>query len=69
MIRIKIPANQAPFSQGIGKSLHSSDEALKAEREFDTIFIHKGIPDTMTEFTLDIDETKVDIIKVMVNSA
>lgn len=47
---------------------YSQEEAIKAEQEFDKIFIKKGIPDDMKEFTPDTDETTFWIVKLMTAS-
>lgn len=42
---------------------HSKDAALKAEEEFDNIFINKGIPEDIPEFKFDVGEmTIIDLI-------
>ena len=43
---------------------HSKEDAIKAEEEFDNIFINKGIPIDIPEFKIDVD--KMDIIDLIV---
>lgn len=38
---------------------HSEADADEAEKEFDTIFVNKGIPDNIPEFTPSYDETNI----------
>jgi tyrosyl-tRNA synthetase len=46
---------------------NSLDAATEAEKEFDTIFVKKGVPDEIAEFKLDSDVTEFDILDVIVN--
>lgn len=42
---------------------HSKDEALKAETEFDNVFINKGIPEDIPEYSTDTNsKTIIDLI-------
>lgn len=45
---------------------HSEEAAVEAEREFDNIFVKKGLPDEMPEHKFDNDIKEVDIIDLIV---
>lgn len=45
---------------------HSQDAAVEAEKEFDNIFVKKGLPDEITEFRLDSDLNELDILELIV---
>jgi tyrosyl-tRNA synthetase len=47
---------------------YSEEEALKAEQEFDRIFVKKQIPDVIREFTPETDEARIGIVKLMAAS-
>ncbi len=47
---------------------YSQDDAVKAEQEFDNVFIKKQIPDDIQEFTLDTSDAKAWIVKLMTES-
>ena len=45
---------------------HSKDAAINAENEFDKIFINKGIPDDIPEFSFDDGTKEIDILELIV---
>ncbi len=45
---------------------HNNDEAINAEREFDEIFVKKGLPDEIPEFILEKEQQKLEILDLMV---
>ncbi|MEW5841647.1 MAG: tyrosine--tRNA ligase [Bacteroidota bacterium] len=45
---------------------HSQDAAVEAEKEFDNIFVKKGLPDEITEFRLNSDLNELDILELIV---
>jgi tyrosyl-tRNA synthetase len=47
---------------------YSQEEAIKAEQEFDKIFVKKDIPDDIREFTLDTADPIIWIVKLMTAS-
>ena len=47
---------------------YSQEEALKAEHEFDNIFIKKQKPDVIKEFTLETGEAVVGIVTLLATS-
>ena len=47
---------------------YSQEEAIKAEQEFDKVFINKDIPDDIQEFTPDTDEPTMWIVQLMTES-
>jgi tyrosyl-tRNA synthetase len=47
---------------------HSQEDAVRAEEEFDRIFIKKDIPDDIEEFCPETDETSIWIVKLMTES-
>jgi tyrosyl-tRNA synthetase len=48
---------------------HSKEDALKAEQEFDNIFINKGIPENIPEFKSDVAKMTIIDLIVTVNFA
>lgn len=45
---------------------HSEDSAVEAEREFDNIFVKKGLPDQIPEFMFDNDVKEIGIVELIV---
>lgn len=45
---------------------HSVEEAEKAEREFDEIFVKKGLPDDIPDFVLGDENKKIEILDLLV---
>jgi tyrosyl-tRNA synthetase len=45
---------------------HSEEAAQEAEREFDNIFVKKGLPDEVPEFVLDSTINEIDILELIV---
>ncbi len=45
---------------------HSEEEAERAEKEFDEIFVKKGVPDEMPEFEIEENNYKIEIIDLIV---
>ncbi|MCL4549894.1 MAG: tyrosine--tRNA ligase [Bacteroidetes bacterium] len=45
---------------------HTQDAAVEAEKEFDNIFVKKGLPDEITEFRLDSNLNELDILELIV---
>ena len=45
---------------------HSQDVAFEAEKEFDNIFVKKGLPDEIAEFRFDSNLHKMDILDLIV---
>lgn len=45
---------------------HSEEAAQEAEREFDNIFVKKGLPDEVPEFVLDSTVNEIDILELIV---
>ncbi len=48
------------------KMYHSKEAAEEAEKEFDQIYINKGIPDEIPEYKFDAGITEIDIINIMI---
>lgn len=46
---------------------HSEQAALEAEKEFDNIFIKKGLPDEIPEYIIEAGQKEADILDVIVN--
>ena len=47
---------------------HSQEDAVKAEQEFDNVFIKKQVPDDIQEFTPDTSDSKAWIVKLLTES-
>jgi len=47
---------------------HSADDALKAEQEFDRVFVQKDVPDDLQDFTPDTDAAACWIVKLITES-
>ena len=47
---------------------HSEDAAQEAEREFDNIFVKKGLPDEIPEFIFNDDIKELEIIDLIVTT-
>lgn len=45
---------------------HSFDAAMEAEKEFDTIFVKKGLPDEIEEFAIESSINEIEIIELIV---
>lgn len=45
---------------------HTKDAAIEAENEFDNIFIKKGLPDEISEFTFGEGQSDIDILDLIV---
>jgi tyrosyl-tRNA synthetase len=45
---------------------HDENEAINAEREFDEIFVKKGLPDEIPEFVVDETQQQIEILELMV---
>ena len=45
---------------------HDENEAINAEREFDEIFVKKGLPDEIPEFVVDENQQKIEILELMI---
>jgi tyrosyl-tRNA synthetase len=45
---------------------HNNEAAENAEREFDNIFVNKGLPDQIEEFKLDKNEKEIGILDLLV---
>lgn len=45
---------------------HSQDAAVEAEKEFDNIFVKKGLPDEIAEFRFDSNLLEMDILDLIV---
>ncbi len=62
--------NPRDIKRSLAKKLvelyHSQDAAVEAEKEFDNIFVKKGLPDEITEFRLDSDLNELDILELIV---
>ncbi|MFA3781857.1 tyrosine--tRNA ligase [Melioribacteraceae bacterium 4301-Me] len=50
------------LARKIVEMYHSKDEAIKAEEEFDRIFVNKGLPDEMSEFSMNGELDILDLI-------
>ncbi len=46
---------------------HTVEASIEAEREFDNIFIKKGLPDEIPEFLVDSSKSELDILDLIVN--
>jgi tyrosyl-tRNA synthetase len=44
---------------------YNSEAALNAEREFDNIFVNKGLPDEIEEYKLDNSISEISIIELI----
>ena len=47
---------------------HSAEDALKAEQEFDRVFVQKDVPDDLQDFTPDTDVAACWIVKLITES-
>ena len=47
---------------------YSADDALKAEQEFDRVFVQKDVPDDLQDFTPDTDAAACWIVKLITES-
>ncbi|GAK54611.1 tyrosyl-tRNA synthetase [Candidatus Moduliflexus flocculans] len=47
---------------------HSAEDALKAEQEFDRVFVQKDVPDDLQDFTPDTDAAACWIVKLITES-
>ncbi|MFH0733694.1 MAG: tyrosine--tRNA ligase [bacterium] len=45
---------------------HSTEEAEKAEREFDEIFVKKGLPDDIPDFLISAENSNIEILDLLV---
>jgi len=45
---------------------HNEEDSLNAEREFDEIFVKKGLPDEIPNFILNLEDKKIEILDLMV---
>jgi tyrosyl-tRNA synthetase len=45
---------------------HSAEASMEAEKEFDTIFVKKGLPDEIEDFSIGSDITELDILDLIV---
>jgi tyrosyl-tRNA synthetase len=65
--------NPKDFKRKLARTLvamyHSLDDAQAAENEFDTIFIKKGLPDTIQEYKIDDSEKNILDLLVLVGFA
>lgn len=56
------------LAREIVRLYYSQEDAVKAEQDFDNIFIKKDIPDDIQEFTPDTTESTVWIVRLMTDS-
>jgi tyrosyl-tRNA synthetase len=45
---------------------HSANASIEAEKEFDTIFVKKGLPDEIEDFRIESDIIEIDILDLIV---
>jgi len=62
--------NPRDIKRTLGRKLvemyHSLEASFEAEKEFDTIFVKKGLPDEMQEFKLNPDILEIEILDLIV---